>query len=115
MAPEQCDPRSFGPVTPAADIWGLGRDALSRRGRREPVPRGRPRLRRTRCVRWPQLADTPVPIEGRVPDPIAATITACLAADPAQRPAPAEVAEVLERLLEAQPKPKLAALKPRWR
>jgi serine/threonine protein kinase len=114
MAPEQCDPRSLGPVTPAADMWGLGA-TLYRAAVDEPAYPEADRASTEPSARWPQLHDTPVPIHGRVPEVLADTITACLAADPSDRPAPAPVADTLERLLEAQPRPKLAALKPRWR
>jgi hypothetical protein len=38
---------------------------------------------------------------------------ACLAPDPAHRPAPAELAAQLELVLDALPKPRISKLKPR--
>ncbi len=46
MAPEQCDPRSFGPVTPAADVWGLGATLYRAAVAESPYPEAGPRLRR---------------------------------------------------------------------
>jgi hypothetical protein len=50
-----------------------------------------------------------------MPAAVAEAILACLQRDPARRPAPTELADWLEPVLAAQPKPRLAGLKPRWR
>ena len=61
--------------------------------------------------RWPQLIERAPrrTISGAVAEPI----LACLAHEPAQRPTAAEVADRLEPVLAALPKPRLSRLKPR--
>ena len=112
MAPEQCDPVALGPVGPPADIFGLGATLYRAATGERPFPGADPDSRVPR-ERWPQLVSEPDP--GLLPDYVAEPIMACLARDPAARPAPAELAEALEPVLRAQPKPRLSGLKPRWR
>ena len=86
MAPEQCDPERLGPVGPAADVWGLGRDAVQGGDRRAAVRRSRSRDagdgRRDagrscgQDPRWPE----------RAPDPLASLIMLCLERDPGAPP-----------------------------
>jgi hypothetical protein len=63
--------------------------------------------------RWPQLVEDPAELDSRVPWPISVAIMSCLAPDPADRPAPAELAAELEQVLDALPKPRISKLKPR--
>jgi serine/threonine protein kinase len=111
MAPEQCDPVRLGPVGPAADVWGLGatlyKAATGKRPFSDPDPE------RHGGERWPQLVETPGELAGTVSDALARPIMACLARDPAERPAAAQVAGAMEQVLEALPKPRLSRLKPR--
>jgi serine/threonine protein kinase len=106
MAPEQCRPTELGPVGPAADVWGLGatlhRAAAGERAFSDPEPHATDPERR-----WPQLTEEPAPIAGRVPVAVSATLAECLTFEPARRPSPVEVAESLEPVLEALPKPRL--------
>jgi serine/threonine protein kinase len=112
MSPEQCRPQEGPPVGPPADVWGLGATlfralsgerAFSNGDRDSDVPE----------ERWPQLVEEPKALDQRVPWPIAGQVAACLAPDPADRPTPAEVAEQLELVLDALPKPRISKLKPR--
>ena len=57
--------------------------------------------------------DPPTPLGDGVPRAIADPIMACLARDPGERPAPAELLGALELLLDTLPKPWLSKLKPR--
>jgi eukaryotic-like serine/threonine-protein kinase len=114
MAPEQCDPQELGPVGPAADVWGLGVTLYRAASGDRPFPKPETEPRDP-AARWPQLTREPAPLGGRLPSVVADPIMACLAADPAARPAAREVAEALEPVLGLQPKPRLSALKPRWR
>jgi eukaryotic-like serine/threonine-protein kinase len=111
MAPEQCDPVRHGPVGPPADMWGLGvtlyKAATGDRPFSDPQPGG------ARERRWPQLAESPAELTGRIPDRLARPIMACLARDPERRPRLAHVARAMEGLLEALPRPRLSRLKPR--
>jgi serine/threonine protein kinase len=113
MAPEQCDPRSLGPVGPAADVWGLGvtlyRAATGELPYDEPGEDDDAPLEE----RYPQLAQRALPIEGRIPAEIAGAIMDCLAFDPALRPSPGELADRFEPVLGEMPRPRLARLKPR--
>ncbi len=111
MAPEQCDPTALGPVGPAADIFGLGATLYRAATGERPFPDADPDSQVAE-ERWPQLIGGPDP--GLLPEYVAEPILACLARDPGTRPAPAELAEALEPVLNAQPKPRLSGLKPRW-
>jgi eukaryotic-like serine/threonine-protein kinase len=42
MAPEQCDPDGRGPVTTAADVWGVGATSITPRRANSPFPSRRP-------------------------------------------------------------------------
>ena len=112
MAPEQCDPAAQGPVGPPADIFGLGVTLYRAATGRRPFPEGDPDSEAP-SERWPQLVAAPDP--ATLSSLVAAPILACLAPDPGDRPAPAELADALEPVLEAQSKPRLSGLKPRWR
>ena len=113
MAPEQCEPERLGPVGTPADVWGVGATLYRAATGERAFAKGDPDSRDP-ATRWPQLVDEPTP-PSRMPGAVADAILACLQRDPDLRPAPAELAEWLEPVLAAQPKPKLAPLKPRWR
>ena len=112
MAPEQCDPVVLGPVGTPADIFGLGATLYRAASGERPFPGAAPESGVPQ-ERWPQLVFEPDP--GPLPEYVAEPIMACLARAPEARPAPAELAEALEPVLRAQPKPRLSGLKPRWR
>jgi eukaryotic-like serine/threonine-protein kinase len=115
MAPEQCDPERLGPVGPAADVWGLGvtlyRAATGELPYSEPGEDNDGPLE----VQYPQLAERALPVDARIPPEVAEAIMDCLAFEPGLRPAPAELAERLEPVLGALPRPRLSRLKPRLR
>ncbi len=108
MAPEQADPGgSYGPPGPASDVWGLGATLFHAVSGQRPFADGD--LDHAEAARrHPQLVDDARPLPDRVPGAVRDILAAMLARDPAQRPAPAEVAEALEPVLAAQPAARLS-------
>jgi serine/threonine protein kinase len=108
MAPEQVAagrPGGEALVGPPADVFGLG--ATLHHALTGDVPFPRPPGARESAdpqVRWPQLVRAPEPLPRRVPAPLAALVRRCLHADPAERPAAAEVAAELEPLVAGLPR-----------
>jgi serine/threonine protein kinase len=93
MAPEQCDPVTRGPITPAADVWGIGATLHHAASGAMPFPRA------TEDDRFPQLHEAPAPLPDSLLPELRALLAACLATDPAARPSPAELAAELEPLV----------------
>jgi serine/threonine protein kinase len=106
MAPEQCLPAHAGTVGPPADVFGLGATLHHAVSGAPPFPRERDaRESRDPDVRWPQLVAAPAPLPRRIPDRLSSLVLRCLARDPGERPAAAEVAAELEPLVAALPRP----------
>ena len=112
MAPEQCEPGRRGQVGSAADIWGLGATLYRAATGKRAFPAGDP-TSADPATRWPQLTTAVDP--DPLPVLLAEPVLACLEPDPGQRPNAAELSEAFEPVLEAQAKPRLSGLKPRWR
>ncbi len=99
MAPEQCDPSARGPITAAADVWGVGATLYDASSGRRPFDRqGRD------GPRFPQLAQAPAPLREKLPLELRELVFACLDPDPGARPSPAEAATELELLVDALPR-----------
>jgi eukaryotic-like serine/threonine-protein kinase len=111
MAPEQVTVPS-DELGPPADIWGLGASLHEAVTGKRPFRKGE-RDSADLEERFPQLTDEPPELPAFVPAALAASIMACLARDPAARPAPGELGDRLQLVLEGMPKPKLSNLKPR--
>jgi len=111
MAPEQCDPPRSGAPGPAADVWGMGATLFEAAAGFRPVVRGSTDTAAGAERRLPQLVDRPMLLPETVPVPVAELIEDCLAHDPAHRPVPHVIAERLEPLLGALPRPRLAGFK----
>jgi serine/threonine protein kinase len=82
-------------LTPAADVWGIGGILL------EGLTRRRPFTSVSAEGPFPALTERPPRLASlrRVPASLAAVVDACLAADPAERPAVSELARVLDELV----------------
>jgi eukaryotic-like serine/threonine-protein kinase len=115
MAPEQCDPERLGPVGPAADVWGLGATLYKAASGELPYPEPGDDRDGPLEERYPQLAERALPLDAPIPAGVADAIMDCLAFEPELRPTPAGLAERLEPVLGALPKPRLSRLKPRLR
>jgi eukaryotic-like serine/threonine-protein kinase len=99
MAPEQCDPVDRGPITSAADVWGIGATLYHATAGQPPFPRPGPD-----DARFPQLEHAPEPLTGKLPQQFRDLVMACLESDPGARPTPEEAAGVLELLVDALPR-----------
>jgi serine/threonine protein kinase len=88
MSPEQWDPERYGVPTPSSDVWGLGATLFEA-------------VAGYRAVDLP--TEEPAEMPDHVPSEVVKTITACLELRPEDRPAPHEVAEALEPVLDRQP------------
>jgi len=99
MSPEQCDPAGRGPITEAADIWGVGATLYHAVSGHAPFA-----TPSSRAERFPQLREAPEPLPDRVPPAVRVLLEACLAPEPEARPSPAELATELELLVDALPK-----------
>jgi eukaryotic-like serine/threonine-protein kinase len=87
MSPEQWDPERYGEPSTASDVWGLGATLFE-------------------AVAGFRAYDDPTEPEelpDRVPPEVAKVVRACLELRPADRPAPHEVAEALEPVLDRLP------------
>lgn len=113
MAPEQCLPRP-GTIGTPADVWGVGATLYKALTGELPYPDGDQDAAAPH-ERWPQLRETPTPPPPSLSHELTRPIMDCLAYDPARRPAPGEVADRLEPLLESLAKLRIARLKPRLR
>ena len=95
MAPEQCDPDSFGRIGPPADVWGLAATLYESVTGEKPF--GTPS--RAEDGRWiyRQMTDpAPANYPRYTPPEVADVITRALAKDQSERPTASEMALTLE-------------------
>jgi serine/threonine protein kinase len=112
MAPEQAVPSRDGHVpSPASDMWGIGASLFHAAAGYRAFERGSDDEEAPPDARWPQLVDLPYELPHHVPAEIGKPIYACLDKDPAKRPTPAELAEMVEPIMAALPKPRLSGFK----
>lgn len=102
MAPEQCRPTPETPVGPASDVWGLGATLFFAVSGQRPYAEG------SEPGAFPQVTQRPAPLPAGLPGEVARVVEACLAPAPEDRPAPREVSEALQPVLERQPPMKLS-------
>jgi serine/threonine protein kinase len=112
LSPEQAEPPSTGRPGPASDVWGLAATMYEAVAGYRAFDDGDLASDDVE-VRYPQLVDEPYELPGHVPDEVVKVILAGLEKDPAQRPAPHEVAEALEPVLARQPRARLAGFRVR--
>ncbi|MGH3367413.1 MAG: serine/threonine-protein kinase [Nocardioidaceae bacterium] len=113
LAPEQCDPPSSGTPGHPADIWGLGTTLFEAAAGYRPFDRGADDEDKPAAERFPQLEAEAFALPPTVPGQVAKPILACLRHDPAQRPTAADLAALLEPLVDQLPQPKIGGFKPR--
>jgi serine/threonine protein kinase len=114
MPPEQCGVEGHGEIGLPADVWGLGVTLFESISGTLPFPRG------TRDggpdERFPQLVLEPAALPGDLSDQLTVPVLSCLKKRPEDRPTPAELAEALQSLAAALPRPHvLSKLQPRGR
>ncbi|MGH2683639.1 MAG: serine/threonine-protein kinase [Actinomycetota bacterium] len=114
MAPEQCGVEGAGEMGLPADIWGLGVTLYEAISGALPFPRGA--RDGGPDERFPQLVLEPAPLPGDVSEQLAVPLLSCLEKRPTDRPTPAELADGLQSLAAALPRPQvLPRLQPRGR
>jgi serine/threonine protein kinase len=113
MAPEQVLPGVRGVVGPAADVWGLGVTLFESATGELPFPRGVDEPDATVAERFPQLDVPPLAVPRDVAPEIAEAIHGALEPEPVDRPAPREIANLIEPLLSTIPRLVLKRLRPR--
>ncbi len=113
MPPEQADPQRVGVPGPAADMWGLGATLFEAAAGYRPFADGVPDDDAPLTERFPQLVNPPYELPADFPEQVLKPVYACLEYAPANRPTPAELAGVLEPLVDALPKPRLGGFKPK--
>ena len=112
MSPEQALAGKGAAIGPTADVWGIGVTLYRAVAGERPFEKGDPDAGDPE-LRWPQIAAAPRPLPDKVAPAIAEPIMSTLAYDPAARPDAAELADTLEQLFDALPKPWISKLKPR--
>jgi serine/threonine protein kinase len=115
LAPEQADPPASGSPGRAADIFGLGATLFEGLTGERPFAKGSDSPGALSPEQWPQLVDDPRPLPRGTHPAVGGPILACLARDPGARPTAAELAGLLEPLVDQLPKPVLGGLRAKLR
>ena len=110
LAPEQADPTTEPPGTPA-DVFGLGATLYESCAGYTPWS-SRDLIGEGGSRTYPQLHKPPRDLPRQVPPVIADLVLACLARRPEDRPTASEVAESVEPLIARLPKPVLGGFRP---
>lgn len=108
LSPEQAEPQAAGRPDHASDVWGLGATLYEAVTGDRPFPEGE-RAAEDPVRRYPQLTHEPASLDGRIPPEVAEVIAGCLERDPARRPLPARTADLLQPVLERQPRARLTS------
>ena len=107
LSPEQADPPHAGVPGPASDVWGLGATLFHAVAGERAYAAGDPDADAL-TSRYPQVGQSLGVLPDRTPAPVAKLIHACLEQLPENRPAPHEIADALQPVLEQQPRSRLA-------
>jgi eukaryotic-like serine/threonine-protein kinase len=113
MPPEQAEPQGVGVPGPPADVWALGATLYESAAGYRPFADGVQDPSAPVGERFPQLVSPPEALPHDLPAPVAKAILAALEYHPTDRPTPAELAGVLEPLVDALPRPTLGGFKPK--
>ena len=114
MAPEQCEPKLMGGMSPQSDVYGWGVTMYEAIAGVLPFPKldnGK-----DGAERFPQLHLDPLPLMPDTPPVLADLIMSCLEKRPEARPVQADIAERLEPFVAALPRRiVLSRFRPRMR
>ena len=113
LAPEQADPRP-GTVGPAADVWGLGATLFEAVAGFKPWS-SRDFTNEGGIRRYPQQTTLPRDLPRTTPPALADLVLSCLSLQPGDRPTPAQIAQAVEPLIAALPRPVLGGFRPQRR
>jgi serine/threonine protein kinase len=97
MSPEQADPALWSTIGPNSDTWGLGATLYHAVAKRTPHSRGRHEA--TGTERFPQLVESPAPLDPRRHSPgLVELIVDSMQRDPDARPSAAKLFDRLDEL-----------------
>jgi eukaryotic-like serine/threonine-protein kinase len=122
MAPEQCDPKTWGEIGPPADVWGIGVTLYEALTGKRPFSSSKlkdelgddPDAASDSPVRkYPQLTQEPAPFPKNVPEPLREMILRTLSKKQDGRPSAAELAVFLEEPTARVPRPRLRRARPK--
>lgn len=111
LSPEQADPRGLGGAGAASDVWGLAATLFEAVAGYRPFDLEDTDTDDSRQAgdpaAYPQLSAAPHELPPHTPPEVVEVIMSSLAPDPAARPAPHELVEALQPVLERQPPARL--------
>ena len=122
MAPEQCDPKTWGEIGSPADVWGIGVTLFEALTGKRPFSSSKLKdelsgdsevSENSPLRKYPQLTQSPAPFPKNVPEPLADMLLRTLSKKQEERPTAAEVATFLEEPTARVPRPRLRRTRPK--
>ena len=123
MAPEQCDPKKWGPIGSPADVWGVGVTLYEALTGRRPFSSSKLKSALTSdpaeipedspVRKYPQLTQEPATFPKNVPEPLAEMIMRTLNKTQEERPRADELARFLEEPTARVPRPAKSGTRPK--